>query len=312
MNRRSGLHCARWHAVSRAGEVSELTASWAERGGATRTMNNRLQRPIHGAASKYTTTENSVPAQIQLACLALLKSRQRHHPWQCLFLLIGTNNMAHYTQQQFVNWMREFFPQFFTGKRVLEIGSLDINGSVRRFFTNCDYTGLDVGAGPGVDVVCGGQDFDAPSGSFDVVCSFEAMEHNPYWKETFANMLRLTRPGGMIIMTCATKGRPEHGTARSKPQDSPLTRDIGWDYYRNLAAKDFAGEFNLDEQFSVHLITHYYYSSDLLFFGFRSGDPPPSNAHLAVRSMRKRYLLRNSLQIVALKRWLEVASGRAA
>src|SRR5690606_19424692 len=106
---------------------------------------------------------------------------------------------------------------FFRGTRVLEVGSLDLNGSVRSNFSGCDYLGIDVAAGPGVDLVCQGQDYDAPDGSFDVVTSCEAMEHNPYWRETFANMLRLCRPGGLILMTCATTGRGEHGTTRKHP-----------------------------------------------------------------------------------------------
>lgn len=219
--------------------------------------------------------------------------------------------MAHYTQQQFVRWTKEFFPEYFNGKRVLEIGSLDINGSVRSSFTDCNYIGLDVGEGPGVDIVCGGQEYDAPDASFDVVCSFEAMEHNPFWKETFTNMLRLVRPGGLIIMTCATNGRPEHGTSRSKPDDSPLTANIGWDYYRNLSANDFRNEFAMQSLFTKHMFAHYYYSCDLLFFGFRSGHSAPGIASKAIRKMQQRYIIRNVLQWPALPKMASVKLGFA-
>jgi SAM-dependent methyltransferase len=208
--------------------------------------------------------------------------------------------MAHYTQQQFVRWVKASFPNCFIGQRVLEVGSLDINGSVRCFFERCDYIGLDVGAGPGVDVVCGGQDFRAPDASFDVVCSFEAMEHNPYWRETFANMLRLTRPGGLVVMTCATFGRPEHGTARSNPEDSPLTGDIGWDYYRNLCRRDFEQAFDLQASFESLFFAHYYHGPDLFFFGFRRGAPAPAHARRVARVLRLRYGLRNLLGREAL------------
>lgn len=59
---------------------------------------------------------------------------------------------------------------------MLEVGSMDINGTIREFFRD---TGLDVTPGPRVDVVCGGQEYAAPDRSFDVVLSCEAMEHNP-------------------------------------------------------------------------------------------------------------------------------------
>lgn len=220
--------------------------------------------------------------------------------------------MAHYTQHQFVRWVKDFFPGFFCGRSVLEIGSLDINGSVRPFFTDCRYLGLDVGRGPGVDLVCGGQDYDGADASFDVVCSFEAMEHNPHWQATFANMLRLVKPGGMVLMTCATRGRPEHGTTRTSPADSPLTIGIGWDYYRNLTAGDFAQAFDLRQHFSRHFATHYYQGCDLFFVGFRAGAPPPVAVTKAFAWLRWRYLLRNLLQAESRNTALAVKRGKLA
>jgi len=147
--------------------------------------------------------------------------------------------MAHKEQQEFIEIVRSKFPEFFSGKRVLEIGSLDINGSVRKLFNGCEYIGVDVAVGPGVDVVCQGQDYDAPANSFDVAISCEVMEHNPFWAETVKNMIRLCKPGGLVVMTCATLGRREHGTARTSTVDSPLTVGLGWSYYKNLTETDF-------------------------------------------------------------------------
>ena len=147
--------------------------------------------------------------------------------------------MAHKGQQDFIALVRREFQDRFTGRRVLEIGSLDINGSIRSQFQHCEYTGIDVAPGPGVDLVCQGQDYDAPDDSFDVVISCEVMEHNPHWAETMKNMIRVCKPGGLVVMTCATLGRGEHGTARTSPGSSPLTVKLGWNYYRNLRARDF-------------------------------------------------------------------------
>lgn len=179
--------------------------------------------------------------------------------------------MSHASQQDFVRLISIDLPEFFNGSKVLEVGSLDINGSVRSFFSDCDYTGLDIGPGKGVDIVCEGQKYDAPENTFDHVISCEVMEHNPHWVETFQNMTRVCKPGGLMIMTCATIGRPEHGTRRSRPTNSPLTINQGWDYYRNLAGKDFEKKLNLDEMFEYHHFWTNWGSYDLCFCGVKKG-----------------------------------------
>jgi SAM-dependent methyltransferase len=178
--------------------------------------------------------------------------------------------MAHKQQLDFVEILSSKLPEYFCGKTVLEIGSLDINGSVRQFYRDCNYTGIDVAPGKGVDVVCQGQDFNAIDGSFEQVISCEAMEHNPSWRETFANMIRLTKEGGLFVMTCATYGRPEHGTTRTDPDSSPLTVEKGWDYYKNLGPSDFADNFNLQGSFSSYRFWCNWSSKDLYFIGIRT------------------------------------------
>jgi SAM-dependent methyltransferase len=198
--------------------------------------------------------------------------------------------MAHRQQQDFVAAIKLAFPASFAGGRVLEIGSLDINGSVRSHFSGGEYLGLDVGAGPGVDLVCQGQDYDAPDGSFDTVISCETMEHNPFWRETFANMLRLCRPGGMVLMTCAAPGRPEHGTRRTTAKDAPL---IEWDYYANRRAIDFQRSARLHEALTAWMFCTDLSFCDLFFAGFRAGAPAPVNAQAKLNAIRRHYLLGN-------------------
>jgi SAM-dependent methyltransferase len=162
--------------------------------------------------------------------------------------------MAHSTQQDFISYVKNKFPNLFENVKVLEIGSLDINGTMRSFFSNCDYLGIDVGEGNGVDLVCQGQEYDAPDESYDVCTSGECFEHNPYWAETFANMVRMCKSNGLVLFTCATTGRKEHGTTRTDSGSSPLTVGIGWEYYKNLDEQDFRGSFeeSFDEIFSEY------------------------------------------------------------
>lgn len=185
--------------------------------------------------------------------------------------------MSHPEQKNFVSTLKNKLPSYFNQKKVLEVGSLNINGTLRDFFADCEYIGLDLDDGPGVDIVCAGQDYDAPDESYDVVCSAECFEHNPYWYETFMNMVRLCKPNGLVFFTCATEGRPEHGTIKSLPVDSPFTISIGWgDYYKNLVESDFTNKVNFKNFFKVHEFSKNEQSKDLYFYGVKWYKSPTS------------------------------------
>jgi hypothetical protein len=88
-------------------------------------------------------------------------------------------------------------------KPTLEIGSYDVNGSVRGFFHG-EYTGVDLVAGPGVDVVVrSGEPLPFPDNSFEVVVTTEMLEHDPRpWvtMHEIARVLEVSR--GTLILTC--------------------------------------------------------------------------------------------------------------
>ena len=93
---------------------------------------------------------------------------------------------------------------------VLEIGSLDINGSVRPLFPDAThYHGLDLVAGTGVDEVADAARWTPPR-TYDVVVSAEVLEHAPAWRDILTMMLGATAPGGTMLLTCAGPGRAPH------------------------------------------------------------------------------------------------------
>ena len=163
--------------------------------------------------------------------------------------------------------VRDAFPEFFAGVSVFEIGSADINGSVRPHFQSTDYVGVDLIPGPGVDVVGQGEDVRLDR-LFDVAVSTECLEHNPKFMETLENMVRHVRPGGMVLFTCASTGRPEHGTQRSDRGDSPGTIAHGWNYYKNLEPEDFDG-FPFKSVFEGFQFYTNRISCDLYFVGLK-------------------------------------------
>ena len=96
--------------------------------------------------------------------------------------------------------------------RVVDIGSYDVNGSYRTLFGNpaWRYEGVDLEAGPGVDVVLKSP-YRLPfaSRSVDLVVSGQAFEHVEYFWMSWMEMLRILKPGGMIFLIAPSRG-PEH------------------------------------------------------------------------------------------------------
>ena len=64
--------------------------------------------------------------------------------------------MAHEAQRQFLMQLKEQNQDRFKKPTVLDCGSLDINGNTRFLFDDPEYTGIDIGPGPNVDVVAEG------------------------------------------------------------------------------------------------------------------------------------------------------------
>jgi SAM-dependent methyltransferase len=179
--------------------------------------------------------------------------------------------MSHAEQRGFFSAVVDANKHLVAGATVLEVGSYDVDGSIRSLFADAaHYVGADLKAGPGVDLVSFGHEIDHPDGSYDIAVSGECFEHDPYWRETLVNMVRMTRPGGLVAFSCASVGRLEHGTSRTRRLNSPGTQSLGIDYYRNLTMADFE-DLPLASMFSKwrfwYLPTHF----DLYFVGAKTG-----------------------------------------
>jgi SAM-dependent methyltransferase len=179
--------------------------------------------------------------------------------------------MAHTEQIDFCTSVKALYPDMFKNKRVLDIGSLDINGNNRYLFEDCDYTGIDIGEGKNVDIVCSGHLFKSDT-QFDVIVSTECFEHDKHYAETLRNAYNLLKVGGLLLFSCAAPGRPEHGTTRTSPKDSPFTTD----YYRNLSEQDIRNSFcvagveQMSDVFSTYKFqTRTEFPQDLYFYGIK-------------------------------------------
>ncbi len=132
----------------------------------------------------------------------------------------------------------EFVSRFATHEplSVLEIGSRDINGSVRCHFPGASWTGLDLYPGPSVDIVTNALDY-MPESLADMIVCCEVFEHAANWAEIITHAATWLRPAGRILITCAGPGRDPH----SAIDGGELHPD---EHYANISQDQMAEELH--------------------------------------------------------------------
>jgi SAM-dependent methyltransferase len=188
--------------------------------------------------------------------------------------------MAHKEQINFINKIKIKHPDYFNNKIVLGVGTFDVCGTENVFFNNCDYKGLDLSKGLGVDIVCPAQEYNAPNNSYDTIISCECFEHNPFYKETIQNIIRLLKSKGLFLFTCATTNRPIHGIKSLEEESKqkypnwktmPNVTYDNWDnnYYKNLTEYDIRECIDVDAIFSNYKFEVNTDHCDLYFWGIK-------------------------------------------
>jgi len=101
--------------------------------------------------------------------------------------------------------------------RVLEVGSKNVNGSIRRLINNIwkpsEYIGVDISSGKGVDRIVDVTNlFDTFGGeAFDAVICTEVLEHVRLWRTAVCNLKAVLRTNGLLLLTTRSYGMPYHG-----------------------------------------------------------------------------------------------------
>jgi SAM-dependent methyltransferase len=180
----------------------------------------------------------------------------------------------HIQATDFTLFVKRILGNFFINKRVLDVGSGDINGNNRFLFENCEYNGNDVIRAKNVTIVSKTKDLGFRDNVFDTIISTECFEHDPEYKQSFLKIYNLLKPDGLFCFTCASTGRPEHGTRRTTPMDSYGTvgklADMS-DYYKNLTEIDLNEVLPLNKLFSVWDTYFNSETKDLYFVGIKKG-----------------------------------------
>ena len=176
--------------------------------------------------------------------------------------------MAHPEQQKFFEQLAICFPDHFIDNvNVLEIGSQDINGTVRDYFQPAaNYLGLDLGIAKGVDWTIPGELIELPDQWARVCISTECFEHAATWPQILLNMIRITQENGLLILSIAGHGRAGHGTLDSDLESSPWTTS----YYKNLGPDDITEKIRLGHYFKRHGFQVNSEAGDTYFWGIRS------------------------------------------
>ncbi len=105
-------------------------------------------------------------------------------------------------------------------KSVLEVGSRNVNGSVRKdvmLLTPSEYIGVDIESGDSVDQIVNAYDLVKVFGEnrFDVVISTEMVEHVADWIKVIDNMKKVLKPNGVLLITTRDRNSGVH----SYPED---------------------------------------------------------------------------------------------
>jgi SAM-dependent methyltransferase len=102
------------------------------------------------------------------------------------------------------------------GGLIVELGSYDVNGSLRPHApADAHYVGLDMEAGPSVDVVVSpSMRLPLRDDVADLILTSSAFEHDAFFWDTFLELMRVLKPGGFLYLSA-----PSNGTYHRHPTD---------------------------------------------------------------------------------------------
>jgi SAM-dependent methyltransferase len=90
---------------------------------------------------------------------------------------------------------------------IVEIGSYQVSGQeeigdLRSLFAGSEYCGIDMRAGPGVDVVGNVEELPLPDASVGTVLALSTFEHVTHFWRGFDEVHRVLRPEGALLVCC--------------------------------------------------------------------------------------------------------------
>lgn len=119
------------------------------------------------------------------------------------------------------SWKRELEKRFNKeGMDILEVGSREVDGSIRSLFTKANYIGFDLYAGANVDVIGDAHklsDYFKENQKFDLIVSLYVFEHLAMPWVVAGEIMKMLKPGGSVFVIA-----PFAFAAHERP----------WDFFR--------------------------------------------------------------------------------
>lgn len=143
---------------------------------------------------------------------------------------------------------QKFFDQYckqdIESKIVLDIGSLDINGSLYEIFKEAkEYIGLDQSEGKNVTIAGNSHNIPISNNAVDIIICSSCFEHDDMFWVSFLEMCRVLKSGGYIYIQA-----PSNGPYHAHPVDN-------WRFYKDSwAALEKWGQYN---NYNIKLVESY-------------------------------------------------------
>jgi hypothetical protein len=132
--------------------------------------------------------------------------------------------------------------------RILDIGSLNVNGSAREVYTSDEYIGIDLREGKDVDRVMNAHDIAEEFGeeSFDLVVCMSTLEHDNCFWLTLGAINKVLKRGGYHVSCVPTFHFPIHRHPKDYWRMSEeAVREVIFNGYETLALEEiFTKEVN--------------------------------------------------------------------
>jgi SAM-dependent methyltransferase len=112
-----------------------------------------------------------------------------------------------------IDWLKDLNTRFASElreARLLELGSLNVNGTARDYLHVKKWVGIDKEGGPDVDIICSAIQTRFPPESFDVILCTSMLEHDPDWRASLFWNLQWLKKGGLFFLSWGAEGNQHH------------------------------------------------------------------------------------------------------